>query len=75
MNKSSLLLQTELGVQRCDVHKVTIYFFKRGKMENETACWDCWRDANKKKRARNIVLEECIITKPQQMLPSLTGKK
>jgi len=75
MNKSSLLLLSELSIQRCDVHKVTIYFFKQGKMQNETACWDCWRDANKKKRARTISLEECIITKPIQMLPLSTGKK
>lgn len=75
MNKSALLLQTDLGVQRCETHKVTIYFFKRGKMEHETACWDCWRDVNKKKRPRNITLEECIITKPDLMLPPPTGKK
>jgi hypothetical protein len=36
--------------QRCEVHKTIIIYFKSNKMMDQTHCWDCQRDANKRKQ-------------------------
>ena len=37
------------GKQYCPIHKIQIMYFKTNKLMDETQCWDCRREANKKK--------------------------
>jgi len=52
------------GMQRCNVHKITIHYFVKGETSfNETQCWDCIKMANdkswkKKQKAKSEVKEE-----------------
>jgi hypothetical protein len=39
----------DYAIQYCAIHKITIWYFKSNKILNETQCWECVRQANKKK--------------------------
>jgi hypothetical protein len=43
--------------QRCEVHNKTIIYFKSNKMLDQTMCWECVRDANKRKRPPEEVID------------------
>jgi hypothetical protein len=39
----------DYAIQYCAIHNITIWYFKSNKILNETQCWECVRQANKKK--------------------------
>jgi hypothetical protein len=42
-------LADSYNTQRCEKHNLTIIYFKTNKIMDETQCWQCQREANKKK--------------------------
>lgn len=39
----------ELSIFYCKAHEKSIHYFKSKQMLEESPCWDCYYDANKKK--------------------------
>lgn len=40
--------------QYCEIHKIHIMYFKNNKLMDQTMCWDCQKEANKRKSSQSL---------------------
>ena len=49
------------AIQLCKKHQLTIYYFKNNKLLNETQCWFCIQETNKRKAVAKSIPAELPI--------------